>query len=378
MENALAEQIREKMASLDTFMTTVGGQVSEIEKTLKGVDHDAKKALQLAAMGGLRAVGGSNGEPATLGARIVKSAQFDGFLRGGARGKVHVPLAGRVTKAIITTDGASGLKGPTQYEGIESLPVPPLGVLDLIPSRPLKAEALTFSRMKPPRPVAGVQVHQGDVKQEAAFVWESVTLTAETLAVWVPISLQALADVEGVELLIDNELVLAVRALEENEVLNGDGTEGHLLGLMAQAGPAPAGVVGDTAVDILAKAIGALAATGVKANGVVLNPSDWTDMTLLKAQPDGTYLLGSPASATPRALWGVGLALSTAMAQGKFLADDFRKAQLRYIDTVNVAVSTEHDDYFVRNLAAIRCEERMLVAVRQPLAFMKGNLVVTP
>jgi hypothetical protein len=36
-------------------------------------------------------------------------------------------------------------------------------------------------------------------------------------------------------------------------------------------------------------------------------------------------------------------------------------------------IIAEHADYFTKNLVAIRCEERVTLAVYQPFAFVKGS-----
>jgi hypothetical protein len=45
---------------------------------------------------------------------------------------------------------------------------------------------------------------------------------------------------------------------------------------------------------------------------------------------------------------------------------------------ITVEISTEHSDYFTRNLVAIRAELRAALVVMRPGAFIKGSLTSSP
>ena len=63
------------------------------------------------------------------------------------------------------------------------------------------------------------------------------------------------------------------------------------------------------------------------------------------------------------------------MTQGRFLVGDFAAhAQILDRQDANVAISFENKDNFERNMATIRIEERLALAVYRPEAFVKGVL----
>jgi HK97 family phage major capsid protein len=180
-------------------------------------------------------------------------------------------------------------------------------------------------------------------------------------------------DIPALRQLIDTQLIAAIKTLEEYEILRGDGTTGHLSGILPAATAVTADAA-DTPIDFIARLIGSLAATGIVATGVVLHPSDWLSMTLTKSVNE-EYLLGSPTQAPTQALWSVGLALSTQMVAGTALVGDFtRGASLIFREQATVEVSSEHADYFVRNLLAVRAEERVQLIVNQGAYFAKGTI----
>ena len=72
--------------------------------------------------------------------------------------------------------------------------------------------------------------------------------------------------------------------------------------------------------------------------------------------------------------------VTNAMPAGEFLVGDFGPgaAQIIERETATVAVSFEHADFFVRNLAALRVEERIDLGIFQPFAFVKGAVPLLP
>lgn len=61
------------------------------------------------------------------------------------------------------------------------------------------------------------------------------------------------------------------------------------------------------------------------------------------------------------------------MDSNAFLVGAFKYAVNLYRRMgATVAISTENDDDFEKNLATMRCESRLAVAVRRPYAVVKG------
>ena len=372
MENQnLAEEIRAKLAQLDGFMASQTATLTKQAELTAALEQKFEQRLRRLMEAGAQLPGG-DGAPVgnSLGALIAKSADVRSFASSRMRGAAQVSVPGRlVTKATIT----STMAGP----GVQSippggLPQSALSVADLIPAYPALEGMVQVIRQNGLHPVAGIQANEGDVKAEGNIVFTTITLPCETLACWVPASRQVLMDVAALQGIIDSELTYSIRVLEDAEILNGAGAD-HLQGIVPLAVPI-APVTGDTILDAIGRVLGALMAGGVTPTGLVLNPADWLTAMLAKTGND-EYLLGSPASEMARQLWGVSLALSPAMTAGSVLAGDFRRgAELRYREDANIQISTEHSDFFIRNLVAIRAEERLALAVKQPLMFAKSTL----
>jgi hypothetical protein len=314
---------------------------------------------------------GSDAE--SIGSAVVRDSKFQS-LQSAGRGMVQIQINRRLIETKSTVTIAPTLKPGVDVRPISPLPGPPPTVIDLIPSRAMLEGLMQFVRQRSPHAVAGIQILEGDQKAEAVITFDTVAIAPATLAIFVPASRQALRDIGQLQLVINSELLYAVRMLEEDQVLNGDGSAGHLTGLLP-AVPAMAFTAGDTPIDAIARALGALAATGVVATGIVINPSDWLKIILTKSTM-GDYILGSPGESAAVSVWGAPLALSVKCPVGTFLAGDFiRGAELGYREMAIVDISTEHSDFFTRNLICIRCEESVALGVRQPACFIKSTFV---
>jgi hypothetical protein len=45
---------------------------------------------------------------------------------------------------------------------------------------------------------------------------------------------------------------------------------------------------------------------------------------------------------------------------------------------MTVEISTEHADYFVRNLVAVRAEKRLALVTKRPASFVSGSFTTSP
>jgi HK97 family phage major capsid protein len=217
---------------------------------------------------------------------------------------------------------------------------------------------------------------EGQPKAEQSLGFEMDSAEVETIAAFIPASKQILDDSPALATLIDNELRYAVLYKEETQLLLGDGTGNQLFGLIPQATAfsAPFTATSEQMIDLILEAKTHLAASEIEATGCIVNAADWSRMLSLK-DDEGRYIIpGGPFAVAPPVLWGMDAVPTNAMTVDKFLVGDFKRAATIYDrQETTVEVSTEHDDYFVRNLVAIRAEERLALTVTMPEALVYGD-----
>jgi len=219
-------------------------------------------------------------------------------------------------------------------------------------------------------------VAENTTKPYSNYTWNLVNFPVRTIAHLVKASRQILDDAPALRSIIDAEMRYGLSLAEEAELLYGDGTGAHVLGIVPQATAYSAAfaVTGETAIDRIRLAMlqGVLALYPM--TGTVLNPTDWTKIEMLK-DGMGRYLIGDPQGTVAPRLWGLPVVASIAMNAGTFLTGAFKYgAQIFDRMAIEVLISTENADDFEKNMISIRAEERLALVVKRPAAFITGNL----
>jgi HK97 family phage major capsid protein len=112
---------------------------------------------------------------------------------------------------------------------------------------------------------------------------------------------------------------------------------------------------------------------------VVLNPVDWGGMRLTKDSL-GRYILGDPQANVLPNLFGRVVVETTSIVAGTFLlgTGDPVGSEIRDRMETQIEISTQHADYFTKNLVAIRGEKRLALVVKRPKAFLTGSFSTSP
>ena len=129
----------------------------------------------------------------------------------------------------------------------------------------------------------------------------------------------------------------------------------------------------ETAIDRLRLALLQVTLAEYEADGIVLSPIDWCSIELTK-DTTNQYLFTTPTGIQVPALWGRPVVSSQSMTAGDFLVGAFGMAAQGWDrEDVNVTVSTENKDNFVKNMVTILCEERVGLTIFRPEALITGD-----
>lgn len=131
-------------------------------------------------------------------------------------------------------------------------------------------------------------------------------------------------DAPALESYLNSRMMYGLALVEENQMLNGDGTGDNLQGLNVVANDyeTTLNAAGDTGADVLAHAIYQVSLSEFEADGIILNPADWHRIALLK-DANGNYILGGPQAFASKVLWGLPVVSTTAQTAGKFTVGAF-------------------------------------------------------
>jgi HK97 family phage major capsid protein len=319
----------------------------------------------------------------SLGQQFVESEAMDYLTqtkgrRGGSWSSPNVELTDPgLQAATLTSDAASGgdLIIPDYRPGIVPLLFKRLVVADLIASGTTDSNLISYMK-ETTFTNAAAPVAEGGTKPESTLIFDAVTDAVQKIAHWLPVTEEMLEDVAQIRAYIDARLRLGVELTEEDQLLNGSGTAPAIRGILNRTGLATAVARGtDTNVDAIFKQIWAIFTTAfIMPDGVVLNPANWQTIALSK-DANGQYYGGGPfVPAAMQTLWGLPAVKTPTIASGTALVGAFRQAAQVFRKGfrkggMRVEASNSHSDYFVKNLVAIRAEERLALAVYRPGAF---------
>ncbi len=319
----------------------------------------------------------------SLGQQWVESEGFEFFKRGGKRlgawasptiELAYLPQSGIYAATLTEAGGGAALMQPDRRPGIQELLFRRLVVADLIASGTTESTTISYVQETGFTNAADT-VAEGGTKPESALTFAAVTDTVRKIAHWLPVTEEMLEDAGQIRSYIDARLRLGVELVEEDQLLQGSGVAPDILGIRNRTGISTAVVRddagGESNADAIYRQIAAIA-TGalIQPDGIVMNPTNWSTIELMK-DDSGAYMAGGPfAARVGLTLWGLRVVATPAIAAGTATvgawassAQAFRRGGMR------VEASNSHSDFFIKNLVAIRAEERLALAVYRPAAF---------
>jgi len=211
-------------------------------------------------------------------------------------------------------------------------------------------------------------------KPETDLTFVPDNVHVRTIAHWITVSNQILADAPALKTYIDRRMMYGVELREEKQIVAGNGTGQNISGMTATGNFAAfTPTASETEIDGVNRAKEAIILGEYTPTGVLMNPADWFAIERLKTT-DTAYLVGNPFGSITPILWGLPVVLSTSMAAGKFLVADFAGAyDLVERQSTVVEVGYKNDD-FTKNLMTIRAEKRSALATLLPSAVRYGDL----
>ena len=285
-------------------------------------------------------------------------------------------------KDIDSGSVSTGMKREPHIDSLVSLERQPLRIRDLLTVVPVQSDAVKFG-VQTLRDNKAKIVAEGTSKPYSNYKWEDDTAVIETVAHLAKLTLQAIADAPRLVAEVESEMRYGYRLVEENEILNGDGTTGHLSGLRhnSTAYALPVGMDGSnvlTGVDRMRVAILQIHLAYAIPDGHVLNPINLAEIDLERRDPDkgGGYLYSRPDGDTGVArIWRLPVVESPSMLVNEFLTGAFKySAHLYDRQGITVALSMENDTDFEDNKATMRVEGRLGLGVRRPYGLVTGRL----
>ena len=370
----LGEELKGRLSHGEQGLNDLKSQVDEALTNMNGFKQRLDDTEQkLARRGSDEQV-----QQKSLTEQLMDSDSYKEFTSNPSAGK-SAKLHTKATITSATTDAAGSagsLVMPQQLAGIQAAPDRKLTIRDLIGKGTTNSNAITYIRETGFTNAAAIQENEGDLKAQSDIKFDEQTVTVKTLAHWMKASRQIIEDAPQLESYIRGRLIYGLKLVEEQQILNGDNTGGNLHGIIPQASAFadPTASADYTILDQLRLAQLQAVLAEYPATGHVLNPIDLARLQLLK-DGNANYVIGNPVSGANTTLWGLPVVETQAMGAGNFLTGAFGMAATLYDrQQAAVAIATENQDDFVKNLITLLAEERLALQVSRPEAFVYGTL----
>lgn len=359
--------------AIKSEIKSLGDKQLELSKELAAIQQTATQQIESQ----------KSAETSSIGDKFTATKSFQNLAQDvrsvrGAREIISTktgPTPATTTVAVGDSITRNTVASPYIVGGIVSAPEQPLLIEGLIPHVPVSSGAINYVENKTfSNGAAGVA--EGAAKPETTFAFALKTATVATLAHWTKITEQLAADAPAVSAFINAKMLYGLQYKVDRELVVGQG--GNSLSGLLNSGnytdysSSVTVPTGSTLIDFALLIKTKLEELAYAPRYLVLNPSDWAALALLK-DTQKRYILGGPASVTAKTLWGLEVITTSAMTSGKFLMADFGLGATIY-DRQEVAIEIDREqDDFTKNLFTIRAERRLALVVDSPAAIAGGN-----
>ena len=381
--NAALQEFKSKFDAGETESKNLKAAFDQMENAVKSVQAESQRLATLIA--------GQNApnERKTAGQLFVESTVLKSAVAAGA----HITENFQVKNITNLAASAGALTRPDRQSEVVIPNRRPLRVRDLLVTIPTSSNSIEYVRRNvftnnaaaqaPGTPSTAIGAGELQNKTQSNITYELVNAPVRTFAHWIPASRQVLSDAPMLQGLIDADLVYGLDLVSDAQILNGDGTNQNLTGLMVDTAitvvtpvPATANAAArpQAMLEQIRKAITAMQLLEYyNVTGVVLNPTDWAAMELAKGT-DGQYIWASVAAGAEERVWRVPVVVTNAMTVGSYLLGDWTLgAKLHDREQANIRISESHASLFIQNAVAILGEERYAMSVPHPKAFARGT-----
>ena len=233
-------------------------------------------------------------------------------------------------------------------------------------------------------------VKESGYSNGAAATAEGVTLTqsdfdmtaedanVRKIGTYFRISEEMLADTPQLTSYLSARAPEKLLDVEDTQILSGTGSGAQLSGIITDATAFAAGDLADSVdnandFDVIVAALNQLAGANYNADTILLNPSDFHKILLLK-DTQNNYLKDQVYNGLQPVFMGVKVVLNTAIPAGDFLIGNFGVGtQLWVRDGINVEFFREDGTNVRDGFVTVRVSERIALTNYLPNAFVTGD-----
>ena len=303
----------------------------------------------------------------------------EGVLKGLSEGnynaaKFEMKAVGDMSFADNTT-GTVGLD--ERVAGIKADALRAQHVRAYLPQGSTSAHTISYVKESgvegAPTTVAG-----GATLPQSDFNLVESTVKLEKIGTFLRITEEMINDIPALTSFLSARIPQRILAVEDTQILNGDGSTPNLDGLFTDgtawgAGGFANAIESANEYDVLITGLNQLQLANYNANVIMVNPTDLHKIVLLKSTAN-EYLKNQIYQGLQPSIAGVPIVTNTAVTAGKFLMMDSNRAtQLWIRENLSVEFSREDSTNFRVGFVTVRATERVALSNYEPAAIVQGT-----
>lgn len=398
----MADELKDQLTQLADNVKTIKEKATEVDSLKKDIlsakedfDNFKKKAEEEAEKikadrEALTKVIAERKQLATITAEGKKESFADMLMKGiqedeagwnkfvrGEKKSFGMQLKAVADMTFAGQFGSASQSVANVRPGIIANPDRRLHVRELVPQGTMNGSAFYYVKENGAGEGSIATVAEGATKPQIDIDLIEATAIAEYIAGWLRISRKMLADVAGMTAFLQSRLLEKLLLVEDEQLLNGNGTSPNLSGITDTGNFTAASGAATVDVEQLVQAISQLEEAGRNATGIVLRPSDFWGLALNKAAGSGEYDLPNLVTMDTTGILriaGVPVSRTTAMAEDKFIVGDFQQGAMLLVREAPAVEFFYEDGTNVReNKVTVRVEERIAFPIFGSDYFVYGD-----
>ena len=314
-----------------------------------------------------------------FGDALNKSESFKA-MKNGTQGNASLELKADV---LISSDFAGATSerdatGVQRVEGIKRDPSNVTNMMGIIPVGSTSSNVIRYVKESAYTDNAA-NVAEGSAPTDSEFQLTAEDAVVQKTSAVMTISQEMLDDTPALSSYLSQRLPAKINTVIDDQLIGGSGSSPNLLGLMNGGTTFAAGgfanaIESAQELDVLYVAMNQLALSNYAANGIVLNPTDFHKIALLK-DTTNEYLRGNSLVSADGffRINGVPVYMNNKMAAGNFVVADFSQAsQVWQREGLRVDFGYENNDNFDKYLVSVRGIARIAHSIYLPKGIVKG------
>jgi HK97 family phage major capsid protein len=235
-------------------------------------------------------------------------------------------------------------------------------------------------------------VAEGGVKPQSTLGLTTTDEPIKKIATSLKVADEMLEDAPAVQSYVNGRLALFVQIEEERQLIRGTSGGNEVQGLLtSRSVPVYAGgtAAGNRAEQLFKAMNGLRGSAFLEPDWIVIHPTDWEAIRLLKDTAgqffgggpfQGQYGSGSNLAASGQvsgaqdSIWNKPTYVTGIVGAGTAIVGTTASAQVWRRGGLSVEATNSNEDDFLRNLVAIRAEERLGLAVYRPTGYVEVRL----